>query len=47
MVSRHWYHKGHWRRVWGTLMAVVRVSTPRPELPPVVRVDGKSFKVNK
>jgi len=28
-------------------MAVVKVSIPRPELPPVIRVDGKSFKVNK
>jgi len=28
-------------------MAVIKVSAPRPELPAVVRVDGKSFKVNK
>jgi len=27
-------------------MAVVKVTTPRPELPPVIRVDGKSFKTN-
>jgi len=28
-------------------MAVVKVTTPRPELPSVIRIDGKSFKVNK
>jgi len=28
-------------------MAVVKVSTPRPELPPVIRVKNKTFKVNK
>jgi len=28
-------------------MAVVKVSTPRPELPPVIRIKNKVFKVNK
>jgi len=28
-------------------MAVVKVSTPRPELPTVIRVKNKTFKVNK
>jgi hypothetical protein len=28
-------------------MAVIKVTTPRPELPSVVRVGNKTFKVNK
>jgi len=28
-------------------MAVVKVSTPRPELPSVIRIKDKTFKVNK
>jgi len=28
-------------------MAVVKVSTPRPELPPLVKIKDKTFKVNK
>jgi len=28
-------------------MAVVKVTTPRPELPPVIRIKNKVFKVNK
>jgi len=28
-------------------MAVVKVTTPRPELPPVIRIKSKTFKVNK
>lgn len=28
-------------------MAVVKVSTPRPELPSVIKVNGKSFKVKR
>jgi len=28
-------------------MAVVKVSTPRPELPSVIRIKNKTFKVNK
>jgi len=28
-------------------MAVVKVTTPRPELPSVIRVGSKTFKVNK
>jgi len=28
-------------------MAVVKVTTPRPELPPVIRIKNKTFKVNK
>jgi len=28
-------------------MAVVKISTPRPELPPVIRIKNKIFKVNK
>jgi len=28
-------------------MAVVKVSTPRPELPSVIRIKDKIFKVNK
>jgi len=28
-------------------MAVVKVLTPRPELPPVIRIKNKTFKVNK
>jgi len=28
-------------------MAVVKISTPRPELPPVIRIKNKTFKVNK
>jgi len=27
-------------------MAVVKVTTPRPELPPVIRIKNKIFKVN-
>jgi hypothetical protein len=28
-------------------MAVVKISTPRPELPPLVRIKDKTFKVDK
>jgi len=28
-------------------MAVVKVTTPRPELPSVVKIKNKTFKVNK
>jgi len=28
-------------------MAVVKVTTPRLELPPVIRIKNKTFKVNK
>jgi len=28
-------------------MAVVRVTTPRPELPSVIKIGKKTFKVNK
>jgi len=28
-------------------MAVVKVTSPRPELPPVIRIKNKIFKVNK
>jgi len=28
-------------------MAVVKVTTPRPELPPVIRIKNKIFKINK
>jgi len=28
-------------------MAVVKISTPRPELPTLVRIKDKTFKVNK
>jgi len=28
-------------------MAVVKISTPRPELPPLVKIKDKTFKVNK
>jgi hypothetical protein len=28
-------------------MAVVKVSTPRPELPPVIKIKTKIFKVRK
>jgi len=28
-------------------MAVVKVTTPRPELPPVIKIKDKVFKVNK
>jgi len=28
-------------------MAVIKVTTPRPELPPVIRIKNKTFKVNK
>jgi len=28
-------------------MAVVKITTPRPELPSVVRIKNKTFKVNK
>jgi len=28
-------------------MAVVKISTPRPELPALVRIKDKTFKVNK
>lgn len=28
-------------------MAVVKVTTPRPELPPVIRIKTKIFKVRK
>lgn len=28
-------------------MAVVKISTPRPELPPVIRIKNKTFKVRK
>jgi len=28
-------------------MAVVKVTTPRPELPPVIKIKDKIFKVNK
>jgi len=28
-------------------MAVVKVSTPRPELPAVIKVKNKTFKINK
>jgi len=28
-------------------MAVVKVTTPRPELPSVVRIGNKTYKVNK
>jgi len=28
-------------------MAVVKVSTPRPELPSVIKIKNKTFKVNK
>jgi len=28
-------------------MAVVKVTTPRPELPPVIKIKNKIFKVNK
>ncbi len=28
-------------------MAVVKVSSPRPELPPVIKIKNKTFKVGK
>jgi len=28
-------------------MAVVKISTPRPELPSVIKIKNKTFKVNK
>jgi len=28
-------------------MAVVKVTSPRPELPPVIRIKNKIFKINK
>jgi len=28
-------------------MAVVKVTTPRPDLPPVIKIKNKIFKVNK
>jgi len=28
-------------------MAVVKISTPKPNLPPVIRIKNKIFKVNK
>jgi len=28
-------------------MAVVKVTTPRPELPPVIKIKNKIFKTNK
>jgi len=28
-------------------MAIVKVTTPRPELPSVIRIKNKTFKVNK
>jgi len=28
-------------------MAVVRVTTPRPELPPVIKIENKTYKINK
>jgi len=28
-------------------MAVVKISTPRPELPSIVKIKDKTFKVNK
>jgi len=28
-------------------MAVVKVTSPRPELPPVIKIKNKIFKVNK
>jgi hypothetical protein len=28
-------------------MAVVKITTPRPELPPVIKIKNKIFKVNK
>jgi len=28
-------------------MAVVKITTPRPELPSIVRIKNKTFKVNK
>jgi len=27
-------------------MAVVKITTPRPELPPVIKIKNKTFKVN-
>lgn len=29
------------------MMAVVKVSSPRPELPSAIRIKNKTFKVNK
>jgi len=28
-------------------MAVVKVTTPRPQLPPVIKIENKTYKVNK
>lgn len=28
-------------------MAVIKVTSPRPELPPVIRINSKTFKVKK
>jgi len=28
-------------------MAVIKVTTPRPELPPVIKIKNKIFKINK
>jgi len=28
-------------------MAIVKVTTPRPELPPIIKIKDKIFKVNK
>jgi hypothetical protein len=47
MDTSYWNGFCYWRCNWEPLMAVVKASTPRPELPPVVKIKNKIFKVGK
>ena len=47
MDSSYWNYSCYRRCLRYFVMAVVKVTTPRPELPSVIKIKNKVFKVNK
>jgi hypothetical protein len=48
MDSSNWYYYSFGRCDWGQLvMPVINIKNNNPSLPPVIKIKGKTFKVNK